>query len=434
MLRKLQKGQKVGKYRFLKRLGEGTFGEVWKAKDLVEGIDVALKIPQPDWITKEHRKIFQDEVKLVASLDHHNILKIKNADVIGKRFVIVTECGKEALAERMHRSKSMKFVISVIGQMLSALAYAHRHKILHRDIKPENIILFEDGTARLTDFGIAKIVERTIVRGEGTGTIGYMAPEQAYGQTTYASDTFSLGILFYELLTGKLPPWPFEWPYPGHSELIQKVPKALIHFIKKSTAFNPIRRYPNAITMEEAWEKALKKWKSFQAVKKRRPKRQPKLHWHEYKVQTFVRQHGAKLRLDYLCRKCEQPISEWMSVCPWCGDVENSFRQITTLPAYCDRCEHGIHKDWRFCPWCFRERFKKISPIPSRDKRYTKHCTNPRCHKPMIPFMSYCPYCHKKVGRPWQHPSLPDRCPSCRWGVAKDHWDFCAWCGEKIKN
>ena len=431
-LRNLKRGQKIAKYRLLNRLGEGTFGEVWKAKDLVEGIYVAVKIPQPDWNTKEHQKIFQDEVKLVAPLDHHNILKIKNADVIGKRFIIVSECGKEALADRMRRPKSSEFVISVLGQILSALAYAHKHKIIHRDIKPENVILFEDGTARLTDFGIAKIVEKTLIRGEGTGTIGYMAPEQAYGQTTYASDIFSVGILFYELLTGKLPPWPFEWPYPNHKYLLQKIPPAMIHFIKKATAFKPVRRYPNAMIMEQAWEKAVKQWKMFQIRKMRKPRKLKALHWHDYKVQTFVKQHHAKLRLDYLCSKCEQPMSEFMHVCPWCGDRENSFRKITTFPRYCDRCEHGIHPDWRFCPWCYRERFKKVSPKPSRDKRYTEHCTNPFCHKPMMPFMHYCPYCHKKVARPNHHPSLPERCPSCHGGVAKDHWDFCAWCGEEL--
>ena len=431
--RPLKKRQKLDKYRLVSRLGEGTFGEVWKAKDLVEGIDVAIKVPQPEWNTKEHQKIFQDEVKLVAPLDHHNILKIKNADIIGKHFLIVTECGKEALSDRMHRPKSTQFVVSVTSQIINALAYAHKHKIIHRDIKPENVILFADGTARLTDFGIAKIVERTLVKGEGTGTIGYMAPEQAYGQTSFASDVFSAGILFYELLTGKLPPWPFEWPYPGHKILQQKIPRAMVYFIKKATMFNPIRRYPNAIVMEQAWEKALKQWKRFRAGKMRKLRKKPKaLHWRDYKVNTFVRQNQYKLQLDYFCRKCEQPISEFMSVCPWCGERENSFRRISTLPATCDRCEHGIYRDWHFCPWCYRERFKKVVAGPSRDKRYTEHCTNPYCHKPMMPFMRYCPYCHKKVSRPWRHPSLPDRCPTCRWGVTKDYWDFCCWCGEEL--
>lgn len=430
--KKLEKGKKLGKYRLLHRIGSGTFGEVWKARDLVEGIFVALKIPHHDWTTREHRKIFQDEVKLVAGLDHHNILKIKNADVIDGRFVIVTECGSEALSDRTHRAKSTRFVVSVIGQILSALAYAHRHKVLHRDIKPENVILFEDKTARLTDFGIAKIAERTMVKGEGTGTIGYMAPEQAYGVTTFASDVFSLGILFYELLTGKLPPWPFEWPYPAHAKLRKKIPRSLIYFIKKATTFNPIRRYHNAIVMEQAWHKALKQWQSFLRGKIKKPRKVKMLHWRDYKVQTFMRQYHSKLRLDYICRKCEQPISEFMSVCPWCGDTGNEFGKITTFPSHCDRCGHGTYHDWRFCPWCYRERFRKISPIPSKDKRYTEHCTNPRCRKPMMLFMRYCPYCHKKVARPWHHPDLHDNCPSCRWSVAKDYWDYCAWCGSSL--
>lgn len=424
----LAKGQRLGKYKLLRKIGEGGFGEVWKAKDLVEGIAVALKIPQPDWFTKEHQKIFQDEVKLVANLDHHNILKIKTADKIGPHFVIVTECGLESLADRMRRSKSVRLILAVIGQVLSALAYAHHKKIIHRDIKPENIILFKDGTARLTDFGIARVVQQTLVKGEGTGTIGYMAPEQAYGQTSYASDVFATGILLYELLTNQLPPWPFEWPYPKHRALEQKIARPLIHFIKKATQFNPIRRYPNAIEMEKFWNQALKQQKK----QKRRRKPQKILHWQDYKVQSFARLNQYKLGLDFLCRKCERPISEWMQVCPWCGDTENSFRRITTLPAICDRCEHGRHLDWRFCPWCFRERFKKVSSRPSRDRRYVTHCTNPKCRKPMMAFMHYCPYCHKKMARPWKHPALSERCPDCHWGVAKDYWDFCAWCGKNL--
>lgn len=428
--KKLLPGRRVGKYKLLKKIGEGGFGEVWKALDRVEGIPVALKIPSPGWLTREHQKIFQDEVKLVAKLDHHNILKIKTADKIEGRFVIVTGCGKESLAHRMKRAKTVRFVYNVIGQILSALAYAHRHKIIHRDIKPENVILFKDGTARLTDFGIARVVERTRVQGEGTGTIGYMAPEQAYGQTTYASDIFAAGILLYELLTNKLPPWPFEWPYPGHSILEKKIPRPLIHLIKKASAFHPSRRYPDAIEMEKAWEQALKR--GAPREKKRRRRKKEVLHWRDYKVQSFVKLHSKKLELNYLCRKCEQPISEWMRVCPWCGDAHNRFRTISTLPAVCDRCGHGRHADWRFCPWCFREGFSKVSTKPSRDRRYTTRCTNRTCKKPMMPWMRYCPHCRKKTGRPWKHPSLPGHCPACRWAVAKDFWDYCAWCGKYL--
>ena len=332
----------------------------------------------------------------------------------------------------MERHKSAGLVMSVIGQILSALSYAHQKKIIHRDIKPENILLFKDGTAKLTDFGIAKVVQKTIVQGEGTGTIGYMAPEQAYGQTSFASDVFSVGILLYQLLTGRLPPWPFEWPYPQHATLTRKAPRGLLHFIKKATHFNPKKRYPDAIVMEKMWEKGVKQWKKFKQRRPKKIKKEP-MHWRDYKVQAFVRSRQTKLRLDFLCRKCEQPISEWMMVCPWCGETENSFRQITTLPKHCDRCEHGIHLDWRFCPWCYRERFKKVSARPSHDKRYITHCTNSKCHKPMMPFMHYCSYCHKKIARPWKPESLPDQCPSCRWGIAKDYWDFCAWCGISLR-
>ncbi|MDO8493969.1 MAG: serine/threonine-protein kinase [Deltaproteobacteria bacterium] len=430
-LRILKPRSRLGKYLLIHRLGEGGFGEVWRAKDTVEGVEVALKIPQPEWATPEHQKIFQEEVKLVSKLDHHNITKIKNAEWVGKRFVIVSRCGDESLADRMTRPKSAAFIKSAMKQILDCMAYAHSKRIIHRDIKPENVILYKDGTVRLTDFGIARIVEKTMIHGEGTGTIGHMAPEQAYGQTAYSSDVFSIGVLFYQLLTNKLPPWPFEWPFPEQKKITKKLPPSLRHLLKKATRFNPRHRYPDAITMQQAWDRGVRQWRDKKKNKKR--KREKREKWLDYKVEGFVRQNKRKLRLDFLCRKCKQPIAESMMACPWCGDKNNGFKKTTTFPDFCTHCEHGIHADWRFCPWCFRKQFRKYSSKRSHDKRYVTACVNRRCRKPLMPFMRYCPYCHKKVATPWKHPSLQERCPECRWGVAKNFWDFCAWCATKLK-
>jgi serine/threonine protein kinase len=97
--------------------------------------------------------------------------------------------------------------------MIEAVAYAHRQRIIHCDIKPENFILFPDNRLRLTDFGIARVAQNTVA-GSGSGTVGYMAPEQAMGKPSMRSDVFSLGLVIYRMLTGQLPEWPFEWPPP----------------------------------------------------------------------------------------------------------------------------------------------------------------------------------------------------------------------------
>ena len=91
-------------------------------------------------------------------------------------------------------------------------------RVLHCDIKPENFILFADGTLKLTDFGIAKIARRTI-EASGSGTVGYIAPEQALGRPSFRSDVFSLGLIFYQMFTKKLPQWPFAWPPPEYQRL-----------------------------------------------------------------------------------------------------------------------------------------------------------------------------------------------------------------------
>src|SRR5690606_36135308 len=138
-------------------------------------------------------------------------------------FVIAVPLGKGSLADRMRKRMSMETFLDYARQMLSAVAHAHRHRIVHCDVKPENFLLFPDGRLRLADFGIAKIAQRTL-RGSGSGTIGYIAPEQAMVRPSFRSDVFSLGLILWQMLTGELPEYPFTWPLPGLQRLRRKVP------------------------------------------------------------------------------------------------------------------------------------------------------------------------------------------------------------------
>lgn len=240
--------QKLGKFRIEKRLGEGGFATVYSAMDTIQGIRVALKIPHEPYVTNEVLQEFRREVRTTCRLDHPNILSIKDASIIDERFVIVFPLGERTLHDRMRSRMSFELVMELCEQVIEAAAYAHRHRIIHCDIKPENVILFDKRSARLTDFGIAKVAQKTI-RGSGTGTVGYMAPEQAMGKPSFKSDVFSLGLMMYRMLAGHWPEWPFEWPPQGYQRLRTKAHPELIAFLKKAIDVNPRHRYRDADQM-----------------------------------------------------------------------------------------------------------------------------------------------------------------------------------------
>lgn len=251
----LRPRQRLGKYKIEKRIGSGGFAQVYSAVDTIEGIRVALKVPYEQHVDEEMLDVFRQEVRMVAQLDHPNILQIRNADFIDDRFVVATLLGRETLEDRLQRRISVEKSFLYAEQMISAVAYAHDCRIVHCDIKPENFILFDDDQLRLTDFGIAKVARITI-EGSGTGTVGHMAPEQAMGKPSMRSDVFSLGLIMYRMLSGYWPEYPFDWPPTGASVLrTKRVHPDMIRFIKKAIAPLPRNRFADAVKMETEFER-----------------------------------------------------------------------------------------------------------------------------------------------------------------------------------
>lgn len=247
----LRRRQRLGQYRIESRISSGGFADVYAAYDTVEGIRVALKIPLEAHVDKATLDLFRREVRLVAKLDHPNILPIKTAGTIDGRFVIVTPMGIESLADRLKRRISRRTALSMIEQLLEALAHAHRRKIAHLDVKPENLILFPDNRLRLADFGIARVALRTL-SASGSGTVGYVAPEQAMGRPSLRSDVFSSGLLIYRLMSGSLPAWPFEWPYPNAARVRAAWHPEFIRLVRKATAVDERKRFASAVPMLKA--------------------------------------------------------------------------------------------------------------------------------------------------------------------------------------
>ncbi len=251
----LRVGSRLGKYRLQKRLGSGAFATVYSAVDTLLGVRVALKLPSPELVSADLIEEFRREARLTMELDHPNILPIRDATFIDDHFVIISPLGKRTLDDRLKKRIGFENAFEILSQLLDAVAYAHDAGVIHCDIKPENILLFEDNQVRLADFGIAKAVQKTI-SSSGTGTVGYMAPEQAMGQPSTRSDVFSIGLLAFRMFAGQWPEYPFDWPFPGAAKLRRRAHPDLIAVIQKSVAFKPMQRYRDATVMQKDWEKS----------------------------------------------------------------------------------------------------------------------------------------------------------------------------------
>lgn len=255
---KLRIGSRLGKYRLTKRIGSGGFADVFAASDSILGISVALKIPNSQWVTESMLDDFRREVRLTLKLEHPNIMPIRDASFIDGHFVIVSPLGKRTLDDRLQKRVSFENAFGLASQLICAVAHAHELGIIHCDIKPENILLFDDDHVRLGDFGIAKVSQKTI-SGSGTGTIGFMAPEQAMGRPSARSDVFSLGLIVYRLFAGVWPEYPFEWPMEGSAKLKQRAHPDLIKLIRKSLEVRSKDRFPDANSMLREWKRCKSK-------------------------------------------------------------------------------------------------------------------------------------------------------------------------------
>ena len=428
----LRARQRIGKYRILGRIANGPLADVYSAYDPIQKIKVALKIPKSDAHTGHDE--FLHEVRVATKLQHPNILSVLNASYIDDHFVIAMALGTESLADRIERRTSTARKLDLAGQGLAAIAHAHAHQIIHCDIKPENFILFPGHRLKLADFGFAKRCVRTL-KASGSGTIDYIAPEQAMGRPMFQSDVFSMGLVLYRLFSGKLPEWPFEWPLVGHDKLEARFRPELIELLQKAIQLDPSKRYRDAVQMHEDFERL-----QSHARKQKKPRTRgarngtrPGSSWRRIQWRDFQRQFKAQLDTRHQCRRCEGPVAESMQACPWCGFDNPSRGSDTRMPAHCPRCERGVKNDWDNCPWCYGPGFVDETSRRYPDKRYTAKCANERCRGPLMPFMRYCPHCRSKVRRPWKLKGSRHSCKACNWGIAHEFWNFCAWCREPVR-
>ena len=265
----ITKGQKINdRYEIIRSIGEGGMANVFLANDIILNRLVAVKILRGDLAEDEKFvKRFQREAIAASSLNHPNIVEVYDVgEDDGKYFIVMEYVEGKTLKSLIKKRGALTLpeVVDIMLQLTSAIAHAHESYIIHRDIKPQNVIIMEDGRVKVMDFGIAAQLNSNELTQTNSvmGTVYYLPPEQASGTSaTVKSDIYSLGILMYELVVGKVPfkgDSPVEvaikhmkTPLPSITDAYPEIPQSIENVILKACAKNPLNRYATVKDMHD---------------------------------------------------------------------------------------------------------------------------------------------------------------------------------------
>jgi len=257
----------AGRYRIIKQIGRGGMADVYLAKDLIlDGEEVAVKVLRTNYQTDPIAVArFQREARAMADLDHPHIVRITDiGEEDGQQYLAMEYVAGLDLKRyiKEHHPISNEEAVRIMGQILLAMRLAHAKGIIHRDLKPQNILLTPDGTAKVTDFGIAVAFAETSLTQTNSmlGSVHYLSPEQARGsKATIQSDIYAMGIIFFEMLTGHIPYdgdsavtialQHFQKPLPSVIAENPSVPQSLENVVIKATAKKLTDRYQTVSEM-----------------------------------------------------------------------------------------------------------------------------------------------------------------------------------------
>jgi eukaryotic-like serine/threonine-protein kinase len=321
------RGQIVGKYKILSTLGSGGFGTVYLAEDTWIDKKVALKVPHKQGV--DFGELLR-EPRLLASLNHPNIVTILTAERQENVFFIVMEfVPGETLETVIARDGALDIAraLDYTCQICNAVDHAHRHGVIHRDLRPSNVLVADRGLLKVADFGTSRFLE---IAAHGTTVIGsppYMAPEQFQGKAVFASDLYSLGVTMYQMLTGVLP---YDTPSPAdldrlmRGELLTaprlknpKVPKAINAIVLKAMAPEIHQRYQRA---GELLDDVLAARSAHPARVTRAAAKSEGAGDSRQEIQ--VRLKAREAPQPRFCWHCRKPLHARSDRCPFCGEAQ----------------------------------------------------------------------------------------------------------------
>ena len=264
------------RYQVLKLLGRGGMADVYLAYDVILKREVAVKVLKADMSSDEMAlERFKREAGAVTQLSHPNIVDVYDVGDDGDKHYIVMEYVKGYTLKQLIRKRGpipYKEAVWLMKQLAGALMEAHRNNVIHRDVKSQNVLIKDDGTVKLSDFGIALASGAMQITHKDSvlGSVHYLAPELAQGkQATMQSDIYSLGIVFFELLTGDVPYKAdnaiqvalqhIKGTIPGVREFDPNIPQSVENIVIRATAKNPAKRYRNIALMLQDLNECLKK-------------------------------------------------------------------------------------------------------------------------------------------------------------------------------
>jgi serine/threonine-protein kinase len=322
------RGQIIGKYKILSTIGSGGFGTVYLAEDTWIDKKVALKVPHKQGV--DFGELLR-EPRLLASLNHPNIVTILTAEKQENVFFIVMEfVPGETLEAIIAREGALDVAraLDYTCQISNAVDHAHKQGVLHRDLRPSNVLVAESGMLKVADFGTSRFLE---IAAHGTTVIGsppYMAPEQFHGKSVFASDIYSLGVTMYQMLTGELP---YDTPSPADLDRLMsgdlltaprlknpRIPKAINDIVMKAMAPEIHARYQRA---GELLDDVLAARGSTSRRTPRAASR-PEGAAEEAAQDIHVRLKAREAPQPRFCWHCRKPLHARSDRCPFCGEAQ----------------------------------------------------------------------------------------------------------------
>jgi eukaryotic-like serine/threonine-protein kinase len=327
------RGQSLGKYRIVEPLGSGGFGTVYLAEDTWIDKRVAIKVPHRQSL--DFGELLR-EPRLLASLNHPNIVTVITAEKQDNVFFIVMEYVPGETLENIIATKGaldLPTVLDYTCQIANAVEHAHKQGVIHRDLRPANVFVTEKGLLKVGDFGTSRFLE---IAAHGTTVIGsppYMAPEQFEGRAVFASDIYSLGVTMYQMLTGTLPydtPAPSDLDRLRRGELVEPLraraphtPPVIEHIVMRALAGDVSARYQRAEDLLsdilDARKEVIRRAAVGAAVQPH-PVAAPRPA--APRPITPARIRTREVSAGRFCWNCRKPLPVRSSRCPFCGETQ----------------------------------------------------------------------------------------------------------------